>query len=74
MCQVNAPGHWLDSAKTLAERERREKALEALFREYGGAVPGPLILDFIRRWPEPPRTAEEAQRAWERGEFGRPRR
>jgi len=73
MCQANMPAHWIESARDPLERRRREAALDALFREYGGSVPGPLLLDFIRRWPKPPRGAGAAQRAWERGEFVKPK-
>jgi len=73
MCQANMPAHWVESARDPVERRRREAVLDALFRMHGGSVPGPLLLDFIRRWPKPSRGAGAAQRAWERGEFVKPR-
>ncbi len=52
VCQAALPQHWLDSAPTGAERDRRRAALDnlAVVRDGYTVMDGPAVLDLIRCW------------------------
>ena len=56
MCQANLIDHWLDGAKTPAERQRREDALESIAQQKSGVAvyDGPALLRLVQEWSKDP--------------------